>query len=149
MFHVVIFGSRIYEKLCGFGRGEFNFLNAFQKIVHLWLNCFLQSLVLMAIVLPVYDLATQCPSRRASMRKHSTPRSAALPLSQSRPQARQRPMLSNDFVGEQIAGTGSLNASPSHGPQVRARPTPRPRGLVDKDSQNRANEVEVTTFCKI
>ncbi|XP_011339335.1 protein spire isoform X2 [Ooceraea biroi] len=78
-----------------------------------------------------YDLATQCPSRRASARRHAA--KCPLPLAslmgtaslpQSRPQSRQRTGLTDSTLSQGPSPNISLNPSPNLSPQPRA---PKPR----------------------
>ncbi|XP_033219306.1 protein spire isoform X1 [Belonocnema kinseyi] len=96
-----------------------------------------------------YDLATQCPSRRASARKHATRgNSLVLPsfsgttsLPHSRPHSRQQ----TGVLGTNSSPGGpspnlSLNPSPSLSPQPRTRPTPKPRGSLENDIHSDAKD---------
>ena len=94
-------------------------------------------------------MATQCPSRRASARKHATRgNSLVLPsfsgttsLPHSRPHSRQQAGAG----GANLSSGGpspnlSLNPSPSLSPQPRTRPTPKPRGSLDSDIHSDAKD---------
>ncbi|KAH0954852.1 hypothetical protein HN011_009813 [Eciton burchellii] len=79
-----------------------------------------------------YDLATQCPSRRASARRHAA--KCTMPLAsltgttslpQSRPQSRQHAGLTDSTLSQGPSPNISLNPSPSLSPQPRAPRQPR------------------------
>ncbi|XP_029678756.1 protein spire isoform X2 [Formica exsecta] len=79
-----------------------------------------------------YDLATQCPSRRASAKKHAAKCTIPLmsltgttSLPQSRPQSRQHTGLTDSTLSQGPSPNISLNPSPSHSPQPRAPRQPR------------------------
>ncbi|KAL6430280.1 hypothetical protein ACFW04_007773 [Cataglyphis niger] len=79
-----------------------------------------------------YDLATQCPSRRASAKKHAakctiplTSLTGTTSLPQSRPQSRQHTGLTDSTLSQGPSPNISLNPSPSHSPQPRAPRQPR------------------------
>lgn len=87
-------------------------------------------------------MATQCPSRRASARKHATRgNSLVLPsysgttsLPHSRPHSRQHTGIigTNSSPGTHSPNV-SLNLSPRLSPQPRTRPVPKPRGSIDSE----------------
>ncbi|XP_076387014.1 spire type actin nucleation factor isoform X4 [Megachile rotundata] len=92
-----------------------------------------------------YDLATQCPSRRASARKHAAKRSIALTaltgttsLPHSRPQSRQHIGVTESTVSQGPSPNISLNPSPSLSPQPRARQPRRSHTIAEgtKDSED-------------
>nr|XP_034191037.1 protein spire isoform X1 [Osmia lignaria]XP_034191038.1 protein spire isoform X1 [Osmia lignaria]XP_034191039.1 protein spire isoform X1 [Osmia lignaria]XP_034191040.1 protein spire isoform X1 [Osmia lignaria]XP_034191042.1 protein spire isoform X1 [Osmia lignaria]XP_034191043.1 protein spire isoform X1 [Osmia lignaria]XP_034191044.1 protein spire isoform X1 [Osmia lignaria]XP_034191045.1 protein spire isoform X1 [Osmia lignaria]XP_034191046.1 protein spire isoform X1 [Osmia lignaria] len=92
-----------------------------------------------------YDLATQCPSRRASARKHAARRSIALTaltgttsLPHSRPQSRQHIGVTESTVSQGPSPNISLNPSPSLSPQPRARQPRRSQTIAEgtKDSED-------------
>ncbi|XP_051157327.1 protein spire isoform X3 [Leptopilina boulardi] len=89
-----------------------------------------------------YDLATQCPSRRASARKHATRgNSLVLPsfsgttsLPHSRPHSRQQAgIIGTNTSPSAHSPNVSLNISPRLSPQPRTRPVPKPRGSIDSE----------------
>ncbi|KAK1128791.1 hypothetical protein K0M31_019940 [Melipona bicolor] len=93
-----------------------------------------------------YDLATQCPSRRASARKHAR-RSIALTaltgttsLPHSRPQSRQHIGATESSLSQGPSPNISVNPSPSLSPQPRARQPRRSQtiaeGTKDNEDQN-------------
>lgn len=93
-----------------------------------------------------YDLATQCPSRRASARKHAaTRRNLALTsftgttsLPHSRPQSRQHVAMAGSTLSQGTSPNVSLNPSPSLSPQPRARQPRRSNTVVEgKDTEDR------------
>lgn len=80
------------------------------------------------IQITAYDLATQCPSRRASAKRHSAKCVVPLmsltgttSLPQSRPQSRQHAGLTDSSLSQGPSPNISLNPSPSLSPQPRAR----------------------------
>ncbi|XP_076238699.1 spire type actin nucleation factor isoform X2 [Calliopsis andreniformis] len=94
-----------------------------------------------------YDLATQCPSRRASARKHAARRSIALTalsgtasLPHSRPQSRQHTGVTESAASQGPSPNISLNPSPSLSPQPRSRQPRRSQtiaeGTNDTEDQN-------------
>ncbi|XP_076753537.1 spire type actin nucleation factor isoform X2 [Xylocopa sonorina] len=94
-----------------------------------------------------YDLATQCPSRRASARKHAAKRSIALTaltgttsLPHSRPQSRQHAGTTESTLSQGPSPNISVNPSPSLSPQPRARQPRRSQtiaeGAKDAEDQN-------------
>ncbi|XP_050587591.1 protein spire isoform X3 [Bombus affinis] len=95
-----------------------------------------------------YDLATQCPSRRASARKHAARRSIALTaltgttsLPHSRPQSRtQCTGATESSLSQGPSPNISVNPSPSLSPQPRARQPRRSQTIVegtkDREDQN-------------
>ncbi|XP_076687048.1 spire type actin nucleation factor isoform X2 [Andrena cerasifolii] len=92
-----------------------------------------------------YDLATQCPSRRASARKHAARRSIALTalsgtasLPHSRPQSRQHTNLTDAVISQGPSPNISLNPSPSLSPQPRARQPRRSQTIAEgtKDAED-------------
>lgn len=91
-----------------------------------------------------YDLATQCPSRRASARKHAR-RSIALTaltgttsLPHSRPQSRQHIGATESSLSQGPSPNISVNPSPSLSPQPRARQPRRSQTIAEgtKDSED-------------
>lgn len=81
-----------------------------------------------SILVTAYDLATQCPSRRASAKRHSakctiplTSLTGTTSLPQSRPQSRQHAGLTDSSLSQGPSPNISLNPSPSLSPQPRAR----------------------------
>ncbi|KAK2584213.1 hypothetical protein KPH14_006633 [Odynerus spinipes] len=93
-----------------------------------------------------YDLATQCPSRRASARKHAATRrnitltsfSGTTSLPHSRPQSRQHAAMAGSTLSQGTSPNISLNPSPSLSPQPRARQPRRSNTVIDgKDSEDR------------
>ncbi|CAD1474377.1 unnamed protein product [Heterotrigona itama] len=91
-----------------------------------------------------YDLATQCPSRRASARKHAR-RSIALTaltgttsLPHSRPQSRQYIGATESSLSQGPSPNISVNPSPSLSPQPRARQPRRSQTIAEgtKDSED-------------
>ncbi|XP_076279009.1 spire type actin nucleation factor isoform X2 [Lasioglossum baleicum] len=97
-----------------------------------------------------YDLATQCPSRRASARKHAARRSIALTalsgttsLPHSRPQSRQHIGVTEATLSQGPSPNISLNPSPSLSPQPRARQPRRSQTIAEgatKDSEDQNEE---------
>ncbi|XP_076642892.1 spire type actin nucleation factor isoform X4 [Halictus rubicundus] len=97
-----------------------------------------------------YDLATQCPSRRASARKHAARRSIALTaltgttsLPHSRPQSRQHIGVTESTLSQGPSPNISLNPSPSLSPQPRARQPRRSQTIAEgstKDSEDQNEE---------
>ncbi|XP_076223981.1 spire type actin nucleation factor isoform X3 [Nomia melanderi] len=93
-----------------------------------------------------YDLATQCPSRRASAKKHAARRSIALTaltgtasLPHSRPQSRQHIGVTESTLSQGPSPNISLNPSPSLSPQPRARQPRRSQTIAEgstKDSED-------------
>lgn len=92
-----------------------------------------------------YDLATQCPSRRASARKHAARRSIALTalsgtasLPHSRPQSRQHTNVTDAVISQGPSPNISLNPSPSLSPQPRARQPRRSQTIAEgtKDAED-------------
>ncbi|XP_078051246.1 spire type actin nucleation factor isoform X1 [Augochlora pura] len=93
-----------------------------------------------------YDLATQCPSRRASARKHAARRSIAITaltgtasLPHSRPQSRQHVGVTESTLSQGPSPNISLNPSPSLSPQPRARQPRRSQTIAEgstKDSED-------------
>ncbi|XP_029169328.1 protein spire isoform X3 [Nylanderia fulva] len=102
-----------------------------------------------------YDLATQCPSRRASAKRHAA--KCAIPLMsltgttslpQSRPQSRQRAGLTDSTLSQGPSPNISLNPSPSHSPQPRASRQPRRAYTIaheGKDDRTNSDEWEDDT----
>ncbi|XP_043469307.1 protein spire [Leptopilina heterotoma] len=98
-----------------------------------------------------YDLATQCPSRRASARKHATRgNSLVLPsfsgttsLPHSRPHSRQQTAVvgTNSSPGVHSPNV-SLNISPRLSPQPRTRPVPKPRESIDSELNSNSKDWE-------
>lgn len=95
-------------------------------------------------MLSAYDLATQCPSRRASARKHAR-RSIALTaltgttsLPHSRPQSRQHIGATESSLSQGPSPNISVNPSPSLSPQPRARQPRRSQTIAEgtKDSED-------------
>ncbi|XP_015177344.1 PREDICTED: protein spire isoform X2 [Polistes dominula] len=94
-----------------------------------------------------YDLATQCPSRRASARKHAAKRNVGLTsftgttsLPHSRPQSRQHASKTGSTLSQGTSPNISLNPSPSLSPQPRARQPRRSNTVVEgKDSTDDRN----------
>ncbi|EFN66530.1 Protein spire [Camponotus floridanus] len=98
-----------------------------------------------------YDLATQCPSRRASAKRHAA--KCAIPLMsltgttslpQSRPQSRQHAGLTDSTLSQGPSPNISLNPSPNHSPQPRAPRQPRRAYTIaheDKDDRAHGDEV--------
>ncbi|XP_043501003.1 protein spire isoform X2 [Polistes fuscatus] len=94
-----------------------------------------------------YDLATQCPSRRASARKHAARRNIGLisftgttSLPHSRPQSRQHANITGSTLSQGTSPNISLNPSPSLSPQPRARQPRRSNTVVEgKDSTEDRN----------
>ncbi|XP_043668376.1 protein spire isoform X1 [Vespula pensylvanica] len=94
-----------------------------------------------------YDLATQCPSRRASARKHAARRNIALTsftgttsLPHSRPQSRQYISITGSTLSQGTSPNISLNPSPSLSPQPRARQPRRSNTVVEgKDNSEDRN----------
>lgn len=87
-------------------------------------------------------MATQCPSRRASARKHATRgNSLVLPsfsgttsLPHSRPHSRQQAgIIGTNTSPSAHSPNVSLNISPRLSPQPRTRPVPKPRGSIDSE----------------
>ncbi|XP_017886791.1 protein spire isoform X2 [Ceratina calcarata] len=85
-----------------------------------------------------YDLATQCPSRRASARKHAARRSIALTaltgttsLPHSRPQSRQHAVATESMLSQGPSPNISVNPSPSLSPQPRARLAKRSQTIAE------------------
>ncbi|KAI4484856.1 hypothetical protein M0802_013013 [Mischocyttarus mexicanus] len=96
-----------------------------------------------------YDLATQCPSRRASARKHAARRNVALTsftgttsLPHSRPQSRQHASITGSTLSQGTSPNISLNPSPSLSPQPRAR-QPRRSNTVVVDGKDSAEDRNV------
>ncbi|XP_076162134.1 spire type actin nucleation factor isoform X2 [Ptiloglossa arizonensis] len=96
-----------------------------------------------------YDLATQCPSRRASARKHAARRSIALTaltgttsLPHSRPQSRQHIGVIESTLSQGPSPNISLNPSPSLSPQPRARQPRRSQTIVEgtKDTEDQTED---------
>lgn len=95
-----------------------------------------------------YDLATQCPSRRASAKRHAA--KCAIPLMsltgttslpQSRPQSRQHAGLTDSTLSQGPSPNISLNPSPSHSPQPRAPRQPRRAYTIAHEGKDdRAND---------
>ncbi|XP_019883630.1 protein spire isoform X2 [Camponotus floridanus] len=102
-----------------------------------------------------YDLATQCPSRRASAKRHAA--KCAIPLMsltgttslpQSRPQSRQHAGLTDSTLSQGPSPNISLNPSPNHSPQPRAPRQPRRAYTIaheDKDDRAHGDEWEDDT----
>ncbi|XP_035722854.1 protein spire-like isoform X1 [Vespa mandarinia] len=85
-----------------------------------------------------YDLATQCPSRRASARKHAARRNIALTsftgttsLPHSRPQSRQHASVTGSTLSQGTSPYISLSPSPNLSPQPRARQPRRSNTVVE------------------
>lgn len=86
-----------------------------------------------------YDLATQCPSRRASVRKHTGRSSTAsfLPLTgtssvpHSRPQSRQHTGVMS--LDARTSLSPSPNASPSLSPRPRERASLKGHGIASSE----------------
>ncbi|XP_014483924.1 PREDICTED: protein spire isoform X3 [Dinoponera quadriceps] len=97
-----------------------------------------------------YDLATQCPSRRASAKRHSakctiplTSLTGTTSLPQSRPQSRQHAGLTDSSLSQGPSPNISLNPSPSLSPQPRARQPRRAYTIAEgKDEKPPAEEWE-------
>ncbi|XP_015432782.1 PREDICTED: protein spire [Dufourea novaeangliae] len=96
-----------------------------------------------------YDLATQCPSRRASARKHAARRSIAITaltgtasLPHSRPQSRQHVGVTESTLSQGPSPNISLNPSPSLSPQPRARQPRRSQTIAEgtKDTPDQNEE---------
>ncbi|XP_076619062.1 spire type actin nucleation factor isoform X1 [Colletes latitarsis] len=96
-----------------------------------------------------YDLATQCPSRRASARKHAAKRSIALTaltgttsLPHSRPQSRQHVGVTESTLSQGPSPNISLNPSPSLSPQPRARQPRRSQTIAEgtKDTEEQPED---------
>ncbi|XP_053971720.1 protein spire isoform X1 [Hylaeus volcanicus] len=96
-----------------------------------------------------YDLATQCPSRRASARKHAARRSIALTaltgttsLPHSRPQSRQHVGVTESALSQGPSPNISLNPSPSLSPQPRARQPRRSQTIAEgtKDTEHHTED---------
>ncbi|XP_057337314.1 protein spire isoform X4 [Microplitis mediator] len=93
-----------------------------------------------------YDLATQCPSRRASARKH-TGRCSTKPLiafsgtcsvPHSRPQSRQHAgVMGNDM---RMSLNPSPNVSPSISPRARERILMKSHTTVESDNKHHTNQ---------
>lgn len=93
-----------------------------------------------------YDLATQCPSRRASARKH-TGRCSTKPLiafsgtcsvPHSRPQSRQHAgVMGNDM---RMSLNPSPNVSPSISPRARERILMKSHTTVEPDNNQHTNQ---------
>ncbi|KAM0736759.1 Protein spire [Formica fusca] len=102
-----------------------------------------------------YDLATQCPSRRASAKKHAAKCTIPLmsltgttSLPQSRPQSRQHTGLMDSTLSQGPSPNISLNPSPSHSPQPRAPRQPRRAYTIaheGKDDKAHSDEWEDDT----
>ncbi|XP_070150192.1 protein spire isoform X4 [Polyergus mexicanus] len=102
-----------------------------------------------------YDLATQCPSRRASAKKHAAKCTIPLmsltgttSLPQSRPQSRQHTGLTDSTLSQDPSPNISLNPSPSHSPQPRAPRQPRRAYTIaheSKDDKTHGDEWEDDT----
>ncbi|CAK9797432.1 Protein spire [Anthophora plagiata] len=95
-----------------------------------------------------YDLATQCPSRRASARKHAGRRSIALTaltgttsLPHSRPQSRQHTGATESASSQGPSPNISMNPSPSLSPQPRAR-QPRRSQTIAEGTKNAEDQNE-------
>ncbi|XP_015591772.1 protein spire isoform X2 [Cephus cinctus] len=97
-----------------------------------------------------YDLATQCPSRRASARKHATVTNLSLSsfvsgttsLPHSRPHSRQH--RHEGMTGTMNLSPGpspgsSLGPSPTVSPRPRARPRSKPSGSIEDKSNEDQN----------
>ncbi|XP_017762205.1 PREDICTED: protein spire isoform X1 [Eufriesea mexicana] len=96
-----------------------------------------------------YDLATQCPSRRASARKHAARRSIALTaltgttsLPHSRPQSRQYTGATESSLSQGPSPNVSVNPSPSLSPQPRARQPRRSQIIAEgtKDNEDQSED---------
>ncbi|XP_071634488.1 protein spire isoform X4 [Temnothorax longispinosus] len=90
-----------------------------------------------------YDLATQCPSRRASARRHAakctiplTSFTGTTSLPQSRPQSRQHAGLTDSTLSQGPSPNISLNPSPNCSPQPRAPRQPRRAHTIAHESKN-------------
>ncbi|XP_036141072.1 protein spire isoform X4 [Monomorium pharaonis] len=90
-----------------------------------------------------YDLATQCPSRRASAKRHAT--KCIIPLTsltgttslpQSRPQSRQHAGLADSILSQGPSPNISLNPSPNCSPHPRTPRQPRRANTIAHDSKN-------------
>ncbi|KAL0112020.1 hypothetical protein PUN28_013326 [Cardiocondyla obscurior] len=90
-----------------------------------------------------YDLATQCPSRRASMKRHAA--KCTIPLTsfmgttslpQSRPQSRQHAGPPDSMLSQGPSPNISLNPSPNYSPQPRAPRPPRRAYTIAHESKN-------------
>ncbi|XP_032670714.1 protein spire isoform X4 [Odontomachus brunneus] len=100
-----------------------------------------------------YDLATQCPSRRASAKRHSAKCVVPLmsltgttSLPQSRPQSRQHAGLTDSSLSQGPSPNISLNPSPSLSPQPRARQPRRAYTIAEgKDEKVPGEEWEDDT----
>ncbi|KOC60864.1 Protein spire [Habropoda laboriosa] len=95
-----------------------------------------------------YDLATQCPSRRASARKHAARRSIALTaltgttsLPHSRPQSRQHTGATESASSQGPSPNVSMNPSPSLSPQPRTR-QPRRSQTIAEGTKNAEDQNE-------
>lgn len=94
-------------------------------------------------LITAYDLATQCPSRRASARRHAAKYTIPLPsftgttsLPQSRSQSRQHAGLTDSTLSQGPSPNISLNPSPNCSPQPRAPRQPRRAHTIAHDSKN-------------
>ncbi|XP_026296868.1 protein spire isoform X4 [Apis mellifera] len=98
-----------------------------------------------------YDLATQCPSRRASARKHAAKRTIALTaltgttsLPHSRPQSRQYTGPTELLLNQSPSPNISVNPSPSVSPQPRTRQPRRSQTIAEdtKDSEDQNEDCQ-------
>ncbi|KAG7207868.1 hypothetical protein KM043_009465 [Ampulex compressa] len=94
-----------------------------------------------------YDLATQCPSRRASARKHAAKRNlppttltGTTSLPHSRPQSRQHVGVTESTLSQGPSPNISLNPSPSLSPQPRARQPRRSHTIAEGKNSEDQNE---------
>ncbi|XP_066591675.1 protein spire isoform X2 [Prorops nasuta] len=90
-----------------------------------------------------YDLATQCPSRRASVRKHVTKRNFAISsligkpsIPHSRPNSQQQVGLARSIQSPNM----SLESSPGSSPQPRARLSRRAQTVVDNKDDSESSQ---------
>lgn len=92
-------------------------------------------------------MATQCPSRRASARRHAakctiplTSLTGTTSLPQSRPQSRQHAGLTDSTLNQDPSPNISLNPSPNHSPQPRApRQSRRAHTIVHESKNDKAH----------
>nr|XP_012224485.1 PREDICTED: protein spire isoform X2 [Linepithema humile] len=103
-----------------------------------------------------YDLATQCPSRRASMKRHAAKCTIPLmsltgttSLPQSRPQSRQHAGLTESMLSQDPSPNISLNPSPSLSPQPRAPRQPRRAHTIAHEDKAQSEEWEDNTDKKL
>jgi len=100
-------------------------------------------------LIAAYDLATQCPSRRASARRHAakctiplTSLTGTTSLPQSRPQSRQHVGLTDSALSQGPSPNISLNPSPNCSPQPRAPRQPRRAHTIAHESKNNRTHSE-------